>query len=105
MIVSAMIVRFLTFLNHYFMTGSKKIKSRVKKNDVIPTPTEVILISSSSDNEKVKKKKVVKKNDSTTNYNAAPIQNIPELGSNSRDLPLLQRQTPHHASRLKTEKR
>ena len=87
------------------MTGSKKIKSRVKKNDVIPTPTAVILISSSSDNEKIKKKKVMQKNDSTTNYNAAPIQNIPGLGSYSRDLPLSQRQTPHHASRQKAEKR
>ena len=87
------------------MTGSKKIKSRVKKNDVIPTPTEVNLISSSSDNEKIKKKKVMQKNDSTTNYNAAPIQNIPGLGSYSRDLPLSQRQTPHHASRQKAEKR
>ena len=87
------------------MTGSKKIKSRVKKNDVIPTPTEVNLISSSSDNEKIKKKKVTQKNDSTTNYNAAPIQNIPGLGSYSRDLPLSQRQTPHHASRQKAEKR
>ena len=77
----------------------------MKKNDVIPTPTAVISISSSPDNEKIKKKKVLKKNDSTTNYNAAPIQNIPELGGNSRDLPLSQRQTPHHASRQKAEKR
>ena len=89
-------------MNYYFVTERKKTKGRGKKNNVMPTPTEVVLISS-SDKEKIKKKKV-KKNDHAINPNAAPIHNIQGIGCNSCDLPPFQTQTPHHASRLNTEK-